>query len=185
FGAAYQRVRLPKETKAVPYIHVARLKSAIRLLAGMSIGEKGGVCEEIFNQQPALLSSVLVLPHMGVAVKYVDAVLDALLVIHLALKASGTRLKAISEDEQENEMQRYVETAKFADRLDQNLVAESIKQYVGYRKEPMLMAYVVSVHKAAFSADFPDDFRVAFDRVAARDRSLTRFRRFLVRRKPC
>ena len=128
----------------MPYIHVARLKGAIKLLAGMSIGEKGGVCEEIFNQQPALLSSVLVLPHMGVAVKYVDAVLDALLVIHLALKASGTRLKSISEDDQGKEMQRYVETAKFADGLDQQLVAESIKQYVGYRKEPMLMAYVIS-----------------------------------------
>ena len=129
----------------MPFINVANLAGAIKLHADMNIGEKESVCEEIFNQQPALLSSVLALPRIGVAVKYVDAVLNALLVVHLALRTSGICLKAISESEQEKELQRYVETAKFSDGLDNNMVAESIKQYVGYRKEPMLMAYVTSV----------------------------------------
>lgn len=121
------------------------LADAIKMHLGMSFGEKENVCDAIFKEQPALLASVLVLPRMGVAAKYVDAILNALLVIHLALTGSDSRLKMITEYDQEQELKRFVETVKFSDGLDQHLMNESIKQYIGYRKEPLLMAYIISV----------------------------------------
>ena len=128
----------------MPFIEFASLAHADKQHLGMSVGEKERFFDEIFNEQPMLLSSVLVLPRMGVEAKYVEAVLNVLLVIHLALKRSGSRLKSITEREQEQELQRFVGAAKFADGLDQHLTEESIKQYVGFRKEPLLMAYVCS-----------------------------------------
>ena len=129
----------------MPFISKSVLAAAIKRHETMSLADKEKVCDELFEQQPNLLGSVLVLPRMGVAAKYVDAVLTVLIVIHLAVNASGSRITTISEEIQERELQRFVGTAMFSDGLDQNLMAESLMQYEGFRMEPTLMAYVISI----------------------------------------
>lgn len=123
----------------------ASLVSAIRQIEKMDFKNKEELCDEIFREQPSLLASVLVLSRMGVSEQHVEVVLEALMVTHLALKGSGERIKTITERELERELQRFVASVKFAEGMAPALTTESIKQYVGFQKEPYLLAYVVAL----------------------------------------
>jgi hypothetical protein len=118
---------------------------AILQIDNMDQNAKEAICDEIFREQPNLLASVLVLTKMDVSPPHIDAILEALMVIHLALKESGERIETITEEEQERELHRLVASVKFAEGIAPALAAESIKQYVGYRKEPWLLAYVTAL----------------------------------------
>lgn len=121
------------------------LTSAIHLIQEMDRKGQEAICDEIFREQPNLLASVLVLTKMAVSPAHVEVVLEALMVTHLALKKSGNRIKTITEEEQERELQRLVASVKFAEGMAPALVAESIKQYIGFQKEPWLLAYVIAL----------------------------------------
>ncbi len=123
------------------------LTSAIQLVKRMDHKEKEAICDELFREQPNLLASVLVLTKMAVSPAHVEVVLEALMVTHLALKESGERIKKITEKEQERELQRLVASVKFAKGMTPELTAASIKQYVGFQKEPWLLAYIIALLK--------------------------------------
>lgn len=67
------------------------------------------------------------------------------MVMHLALKASDKRIETITEAEQERELQRLAASVRFSEGLKLPLVEESVSQYVGFQKEPWLLAYVVGL----------------------------------------
>lgn len=93
---------------------------------------------------------------MAVAPAHVEVVLEVLMVAHLALKASGQRIKTIAEADQERELQRLVASVKFAEGMAPDLVEASINQYDGFRNEPWLLAYVTALlqeHGVLFSTN--------------------------------
>ncbi len=78
------------------------------------------------------------------------------MVTHIALKESGERIKTITEKEQERELQRIAASVKFSEGMAPALMEESIKQYVGFQKEPWLLAYVIALlqrHGVLFGAN--------------------------------
>lgn len=123
----------------------ANLVSAIKQIADADPGAREAICDEIFVEQPNLLASVLVLTKMDIPPRHVEMALEAFMVMHLALKASGKRIETIKEEEQERELQRLVASAGFSEGLKLPQVEESISQYVGFQKEPWLLAYVVGL----------------------------------------
>lgn len=124
----------------------ATLASAMQRVADMDLGARERVCDEIFVEQPNLLASVLVLTKMAIPPPHIEVALEALMVMHLALKASGKRIRTITEEEQERELQRLVASAGFSEGLELPQVEESISQYAaGFQKEPWLLSYVVGL----------------------------------------
>lgn len=123
----------------------ATLASAIQQVADMDLGARERVCDEIFVEQPNLLASVLVLTKMAIPPPHIEVALEALMVMHLALKASGKRIRTITEEDQERELQRLVASVKFTEGLELPQVDESIRQYAGFRKEPRLLSYVMAL----------------------------------------
>ena len=64
------------------------------------------VADDIFEQQPNLLASILVLSNMGVSTLKLEVPLQVLLVAFQAMKRSGYVWRAITEDVQEQCLQR-------------------------------------------------------------------------------
>jgi hypothetical protein len=122
----------------------AALVSAIQQIEHMDSKAREAACDEIFLEQPNLLASVLVLTRMAVSPRYIEVVLEALIVTHLALKESRERVETITEEEQERELQRLVASVKFTEGLEPALVDESIRQYIGFHGEPWLLVYVMT-----------------------------------------
>jgi len=123
----------------------ATLASAIQRVSDMDLGARERVCDEIFVEQPNLLTSVLVLTKMAIPPPHIEVALEALMVMHLALKASGKRIRTITEEDQERELQRLVASVRFTEGLELPQVDESIRQYAGFQKEPWLLSYVVGL----------------------------------------
>jgi len=107
----------------------------------MNLQEKETVVDEIFNQQPNLLASVLVQNQMGNSLEQVDLLLNILIVAHISLKESGVKLKKITEDLQENEMAKFVAIVKFSEGLNVASINSSINQYITSQREKYLLAY--------------------------------------------
>lgn len=123
----------------------ANLVSAIKQIADADPGAREAICDEIFVEQPNLLASVLVLTKKDIPLRHVEMALEALMVMHLALKASDKRIETITEEEQERELQGLVASVRFTEGLGLSQVNESVRQYVGFQKEPWLLAYVVGL----------------------------------------
>ena len=121
------------------------LKCAIQQVAHMDQNAKEAVCDEIFSEQPNLLASVLALTKWDISPLYVEVALEALMVTHVALRDSGERLRMITEAEQERELRRLTASVRFTEGLASGLADESIKQYIGFREEPWLFAYIVAL----------------------------------------
>lgn len=129
----------------MPRITVESLMSAVQVIREMDRKDKEAICDEIFRDQPNLLASVLALTKMAISPAHVEIVLEALMVMHLALKESDERIQTITEEDQERELQRLMASLKFPEGMTPELTAESIKQYGGYQKEPWFLTYVIAL----------------------------------------
>lgn len=127
----------------MPKITRKSLIAALQKIQGMDLKEKEAICDEIHHEQPNLLDSVLVLTRMGVSLAYVDIVLEILMVIHLAIKESGKKLKTITIKEQRRELKRIMDYMNLSAGKKPEVFAKLMERYIGYRKEPFLLAYVV------------------------------------------
>ncbi len=74
----------------------------------------------------------------------VDAVLNILIVLTLAVEESRQELALVTEAHQERELQRLVAVMRFSEGLQPALVVHSIEQTAAYRREKFLLAYVVN-----------------------------------------
>lgn len=115
----------------------------------MSLTDKETVCDEIFQEQPNLLASVLVQQQMGNTLEEVDVLLNILIVIHLAIKKAGIRLETISEQQQEDQLVKLTASVVFSEGMDRNLSNRSLNQYISNQNEPILLAYVIHTMKDA------------------------------------
>ena len=116
----------------------------------MSLSEKETVMDEIYVQQPNLLASILVQQKLGNTLEQMDVLLNLLLVIHLALKKSGVRLETISEDEQEQQLRRFIAKVNFTEGLDAVSYEKALQQSIEH-EEQLLFAYA---HRVVMDAGF-------------------------------
>ena len=135
----------------------ASLVSAIKQIADTNPGVRESICDEIFVEQPNLLASVLVLTKMDIPPRHVEMALEALMVMHLALKASGKRIETITEAEQERELRRLLASVRFSEGLELPQVNESVRQYVGFKKEPWLLSYVLELLRESRAFFMPNE----------------------------
>jgi hypothetical protein len=126
-----------------PSVSTEHLAAAIVAVRRMDFGQKERVCDRIHAEQPNLLFSVLALPRLGISMEAVDVVLNVLIVLTLAVDKSGQRLAQVSEADQERELQRLVAMLRFSEGLEAPLTAQSIQQTPAYRRESVLLAYVL------------------------------------------
>lgn len=117
------------------------LEQSILKVKSMNLQEKEAVVDEIFNEQPNLLASVLVQSQKGNSLEQIDILLNILIVAHISLKESGVKLKKITEDLQENEMAKFVAIVKFSEGLNSASIISSISQYIASQREKYLLAY--------------------------------------------
>ena len=67
------------------------------------------IVDEIYLEQPNLLSSVLVQNQLGNKIEHVDVLLRILIVCHLVLKYSGVKIDTITEELQQRELAKYTQ----------------------------------------------------------------------------
>lgn len=109
---------------------------------GMSHAQKVRLADEVFDQQPNMLASVLALPRMGVSMPQVEVPLHILLVTFQAMKRSGRNWPTISEAMQETCLQRLTARARFNEGLPPQLAAKVVKQFRDEHAERYLLAFV-------------------------------------------
>lgn len=107
----------------------------------MTLEEKEAVVDEIFNEQPSLLASVLVQGQMGSSPEQINVLLNVLIVAHLSLKTSGVKIQQVTEDLQDKELAKFVAVVNFSEGLNDSSINDSIDQYVRSQREKYLLAY--------------------------------------------
>ena len=122
-------------------IQKSALEQSILKVKNLSLQEKEVIVDEIFNQQPNLLASVLVQSQMGNSLESMDVLLNILIVLHVSLKESGVKLRKITEDLLETEMAKFVAIVNFSDGLNSTSITSSISQYIMSHKDKYLLAY--------------------------------------------
>jgi hypothetical protein len=136
-----------------PTVSAAHLAAAINTAASMDIREKERVCDRIYAAQPNLLGSVLAQRSLSVPMPTIDALLNILIVLHLAIEQSGQVLAMVSDADQERELQRITAAVRFTEGLGGDALAQSIEQSTAYRREKFLFAYVVGALQRAGLTD--------------------------------
>jgi len=108
----------------------------------MSQAQKVALADEIFLQQPTLLASILALPRMGVDMAQLEVALHILLVTFQAMKLSGHKWPAVTEDIQEGCLQRLTARARFNEGLPAARATQTVQQYCDEHRERYLLAFV-------------------------------------------
>jgi hypothetical protein len=140
-----------------PTVSAAHLAAAITTAACMGIREKERVCDRIYAAQPNLLYSVLAQRLLGVSMTTIDILLNILIVLYLAIEASGQVMAMVSEADQERELQRFTAAVRFTEGLGSDALAQSIEQTTPYRREKFLFAYVVDILQRAGLTDLRNE----------------------------
>jgi len=110
-------------------------------VTGMSHDQKVRLADEIYEQQPNMLASILVLPRMGVSMVQLEVPLHILLVTFQAMKRSGRTWPMISEAVQETCLQRLTARARFNEGLPDQLAREVVKRFCDEHPERYLLAF--------------------------------------------
>ena len=126
-------------------IKESALIKAIKQSNEMDLIASEKVIDEIHQEQPNLLASVLVQNQLGNKLEDVEVLLKILIVIYLALKYSGVNLETITEQQQERELAKYTEHLRLLDGLNQTDQNTAIDQFSDSKSEKLLMAYVIGM----------------------------------------
>lgn len=119
----------------------ATLAQAIRAVEVMNLEQKVRLADEIFQDQPNLLASILVLPSMGVNMSEVDIALHVLLVAFEAMKRSGHTWPVVSEQVQELCLQRLTGHMRLNEGLPVKTANELVRKFCTEHREQQLLAF--------------------------------------------
>ncbi|MEY4564293.1 MAG: hypothetical protein RLZZ618_3570 [Pseudomonadota bacterium] len=108
----------------------------------MGVDERLQLADEIFQQQPNLLASVLVLPSLGVTMAQLESVITILFVAWQAMKTSPHQWPLISEDVQQRCLDRLTGRIGFLEGLSGDMLAKATQQQIDEHPEPYLLAFV-------------------------------------------
>ena len=107
----------------------------------LSLREREALGDEIYQHQPHMLASVLVLQQVGASLEQMGVVLNILFIVYLAMKRSGHAWPQISEDLQDRCMKRLVGKAEFIEGLSHpTLVERAVEAQILTHAEPGLLA---------------------------------------------
>jgi hypothetical protein len=123
-------------------ISMEALVDAITIIRAMSIAQKAHLGDELFQTQPNLLGSVIVLQGMGVSLAKIEVALELLFVCYQSMKQSGLRWPLITEDDLDKQMARHVATVQFEEGLSPAQRERALAQYLDAHPEKPLLAYV-------------------------------------------
>ena len=132
---------------SVASISSRNLFDAVQRVEGLSFAERERLADEVHTQQPNLFYSVLVLQRYGATLVQIEVVLNILLVLHEAMKISGSTWPVISEEVQERCLTRISGRVRFIEGLSPQLQAKTIADTVGDHPEQPLLAYVLGKFK--------------------------------------
>ncbi|WP_395689849.1 hypothetical protein [Caenimonas koreensis] len=123
-------------------ISQAALVQAAIDVNGMRPEHKVHLADEIFAQQPNLLASVLSLSRMGVDMLLLEVPLHILFVTFQAMKRSGHAWAVVTEDLQDQCMQRLTARMRFNEGLPKHLADQVVQQFCDEHPERYLLAFV-------------------------------------------
>lgn len=109
---------------------------------GMEQAQKVSLADEIFAQQPNRLASILVLPRMGVSLVQLEVPLHILYVTFTAMKFSCMAWSVVTEEIQEECLQRLTARVRFNEGLPGELAVKVIRQFCDEHAERFLLAFV-------------------------------------------
>lgn len=119
------------------------LADAALALQHMSHGAQLGLVDEIYAHQPNLLASVLVLQQrMGASLQQIEPLLYILMVTWQAMKGSGLHWPLISEQLQDDCLQRLTAKFAFVEGLPAALKQQAVGEQIDQHAEPHLLALV-------------------------------------------
>jgi hypothetical protein len=108
----------------------------------MSHDQRVRLADEIYALQPNMLASILALPRLVVDMAHLEVALHILLVTFQAMKLSGHQWPLITEDIQDDCLQRLTIRARFNDGLPQELATKVVEQFHTEYVERYLLAFV-------------------------------------------
>jgi hypothetical protein len=131
---------------------------AIKAVQEMTAEQKLGLADEIFSSQPNMLAAVLVLRSLGVPAAKQEFALEMLFLCFQAMKESGLTWPLITEDEQENQMQRHTIILRFYASLEGKAEQNcSAQQYIDSHPEQDLLAWVITQSRERLLKSDPEE----------------------------
>ena len=130
----------PLASKGV--ISAKLLANAVVTVEAMNTEARIRLADEIYEQQPNLLASVLALPRMGVSLDQLEVLITVLLVTWQTMKTSGRKWPLISEDTLERCLQRLTGKRQFIAGLSPALQQRAVDDQINQHAEPQLLAFV-------------------------------------------
>ncbi|NGM86976.1 hypothetical protein G5B35_06575 [Parapusillimonas sp. SGNA-6] len=104
---------------------------------------KMAMADELYLAQPNLLLSVLTLNRsIGASMEQTETLIELLLVIWLAMKASNHQWPLITEEMQQNSLARLAGKIRLSEQLPASQKERHIKQHLDTHPEPYLLALV-------------------------------------------
>lgn len=131
----------------MPSISSQHLVRAVLRVQRMDLQARERLADEIHGKQPHLLYSVVVLHKLGASLQQIEVVLELLLVLHEAMKASGKAWPLISEQVQDRCMQRLCARVAFIEGLTHDLQEQASAQGATEHPEQPLLAWTLGQFK--------------------------------------
>ncbi len=122
-------------------IQLTHLQHALAEFGRMDLAQRVRVADEIFERQPNLLASVLVLKKMGASDAQLEVALQALLMTWLAMRQSGRSWPLITEAVQEACLQRLTGRMRFIEGLPAEQVQRALQDQIDAHGERNMLAF--------------------------------------------
>jgi hypothetical protein len=138
-------------------INLNELVKAINTVKAMDQQGAEEAMNAIYKQQPTLLGAALSLKDIGFEHRYIQVLLNILLVTHLSLEYSGLNIKPISQEEHKTQMAVYLKHISDVEKMPTPVQGAAMENYIDGHKENYLMAYVNRVMaEAGFAKMAPE-----------------------------
>lgn len=124
-----------------PLLTPSRLAQAKKSADQMSVKEQEAVFDEIHNEQPNLLNSILAIhKDFGTGLDQVGILLQLLLETWLAMKSTKQTWPLITEQMMIDSLERLIAKMAFVQNLSGDLFKQATTQHVNMHPEPYLLA---------------------------------------------
>lgn len=140
-------------------VSLQHLTSAVLRVQHLSLQQRADLADQIYAHQPNLLLSVIALHRFDCSLAEIEVVLNLLLVLYEAMKATGKAWPVISEDDQDRCLDRISGRLRFSEGLTPPQRTRLISDAVAGHPEPALLAYLVSTLKAQGLAEITTEPR--------------------------
>lgn len=121
--------------------HIAK---AVLVVNSLNVSGKKQLVDEIFQTQPNLLASILVLKRLATPDADLEVALNILFICYEAVRASNIKIANVSEVDYECCLARVVGRANFIEGLSSEMRVKAIESQIKDHGEPFLLALVLS-----------------------------------------